>query len=82
MSWIGARIGTIKNFQAVSIQLAPTGARSACFAAAAGGATQQASAGRRTAAASARRAAATTWVSVWPVVSRHSNSSVGTDAEA
>ena len=77
----GARIGTIKNFQAAPIQLAPEGARAACFAAAAGG-TARASAGRRTAAASARRSATAASVSVWPAVSRHSSSSVGMDAEA
>ena len=61
----------MKNFQVASIQLAPKGARPAWFAAAAGGATQ-AAVGRRSATATSRRSASTTWVSVWPAVSRYS----------
>ena len=66
----GARIGMTSLCRVAQIQLAPTTARPACFAAAAGGATL-ATVGRLTATAPSRRSTAP-WVSVWPAVSRFS----------
>ena len=80
----GARIGMTSLCRVAQIQLAPTTAPPACFAAAAGGATL-ATVGRRTATAPSRRSAAP-WVSVWPAVSRFSDNKrrqeVKADAEA